>query len=545
MYMACAWNSHLNEYGQDFKLYSYFWDALNDQNSWAGSCTYDSPGIGFPRECGGRLNQWNSIPVPGCQSVNGGQAVTFYILERQTDVYSRQPPLPPNNGLYAWFRSEDADVIWPSAVGYLTAGPDTIKGNVTKSYDRLGGASEPVQYVQGPVSSSYRFGTLLNTTFSICSVTRYTGTTWQGRILVGSDTNWFHGHWQGNVGISYYDDWIGPQTGWQGSTNWEVTCSSRDPPSVYEFSTAITQTNQDTVQGIGVNFGGCCWATDTSDWAVMELLVYNTKLSPSQMQGITQWLLWKLEAGTAASGIPQTVIPLPGTCDTSQIPQFDSFGNQNMVAWFKSENASTTGWFSVVSKAGAQLGSVSNNDPLAYVAREAGFGAAKPVKFVTGFKSTQFSFGTILSQTYTVCSVTRYTGLSNQGNVLVAGSAAGGWNQWLHGHWHTRTGVAMYDGVWRSRQWNRNMGTVQWIVLCGSNGGGAILHDGLPVTAFPQPPPTNMAAPLNRTLAVNMDQTAASDFAIMEVMIWNRALTTDEMTSVTTYLQCKLRVGSV
>jgi len=276
----------------------------------------------------------------------------------------------------------------------------------------------------------------------------------------------------------------------------------------------------------------------------MELLVYNTKLSPSQMQGITEWLLWKLEAGTAASGIAPVDIPLPGTCDTSQIPQFDSFGNQNLVAWFKSENASTTGWFSVVSKAGAQLGQVSNKDPLAYVAREAGFGAAKPVKFVTGFKSTQFSFGTILSQTYTVCSVTRYTGLSNQGNILVGGSAADGWNQWLHGHWHTRTGVAMYDGVWRSRQWNRNMGTVQWIVLCGSNGGSDILHDGLPVTAFPRAPPTNMVAPLNRTLAVNMNQTAASDFAIMEVMVWNRVLTNAEMSAVTTYLQCKLRTGS-
>lgn len=51
----------------DFKLYSSFEDAQNDQSPWT-FCNYNDPGIGFPRDCGpnGRVtNEWNSMAKGG------------------------------------------------------------------------------------------------------------------------------------------------------------------------------------------------------------------------------------------------------------------------------------------------------------------------------------------------------------------------------------------------------------------------------------------------------------------------------------------------
>jgi alpha-tubulin suppressor-like RCC1 family protein len=66
------WSSSQNVLNTDFKLYSSVSDASSDTNAWQ-FCSYDDPGIGFPRDCGktgGVGGQWNSL-------TRGGQAVTW------------------------------------------------------------------------------------------------------------------------------------------------------------------------------------------------------------------------------------------------------------------------------------------------------------------------------------------------------------------------------------------------------------------------------------------------------------------------------------
>merc|ERR1712151_632969 len=53
--------------GSDFKLFSTFEEAQNDQNAWS-FCNYNDSGIGFPRDCGpngGVGGEWNSMSRGG------------------------------------------------------------------------------------------------------------------------------------------------------------------------------------------------------------------------------------------------------------------------------------------------------------------------------------------------------------------------------------------------------------------------------------------------------------------------------------------------
>ena len=67
-------NGKGNALNTDFKLYSSLADAQANRKAWT-YCSYDDPGIGFPRDCGpsGKSGgQWNS-------KTRGGQTVTWRI----------------------------------------------------------------------------------------------------------------------------------------------------------------------------------------------------------------------------------------------------------------------------------------------------------------------------------------------------------------------------------------------------------------------------------------------------------------------------------
>eukprot|EP00588_Corethron_pennatum_P000124 CAMPEP_0194298416 /NCGR_PEP_ID=MMETSP0169-20130528/60151_1 /TAXON_ID=218684 /ORGANISM="Corethron pennatum, Strain L29A3" /LENGTH=484 /DNA_ID=CAMNT_0039048393 /DNA_START=44 /DNA_END=1494 /DNA_ORIENTATION=- len=78
------WVEKDNKLGVDFKLYSSFEDAENDSNEWT-FCNYDSPGIGFPRDCGPVSGQWNSL------NKGGKTPVSFYVWDQNPSTRSSKP----------------------------------------------------------------------------------------------------------------------------------------------------------------------------------------------------------------------------------------------------------------------------------------------------------------------------------------------------------------------------------------------------------------------------------------------------------------------
>jgi hypothetical protein len=146
---------------------------------------------------------------------------------------------------------------------------------------------------------------------------------------------------------------------------------------------------------------------------------------------------------------------------------------------------------------------------------------------LSGTTSSVISFGAVIPSAFTVCSVTRYTG-GAKGRILNGGGA-----NWLHGHYAGRTGVAFYGGYKTAVQ-NRGPNT-DWVVMCGTNAGSQLLLNGVDVG-------TAAGGTGGVSLFVNAGVwgNQKSNFAIAEVVVWPRGLTSDEMRGVSEHMMNRL-----
>ena len=107
-------------------------------------------------------------------------------------------------GIIAYYVASDIIIennSWPDRSGNNNA---TLVGTgFSTSTDGLA--------LQGTTSSSILFGNILNTEYTICSITSYSGTN-KKTILNSADANWIHGHYNGRSGVIAYelDDGITP-----------------------------------------------------------------------------------------------------------------------------------------------------------------------------------------------------------------------------------------------------------------------------------------------------------------------------------------------
>lgn len=197
---------------------------------------------------------------------------------------------------------------------------------------------------------------------------------------------------------------------------------------------------------------------------------------------------------------------------------------KGLVAWFKSSELGTTGnggnkWVSAVGKFTAKpiSGTVQT-------VTSTGHGAKGPVRMVTGSTAAAYTFGNILADHYTICSLTRYTGKSRS-RVL-----QGTRSNWLHGHWSGRAGVAHYDG-WIGGYGKRVNPADNWVLLCGTS--QTVLLNGKKIGTRKNHIKGGQSVSINSGRYGN----EKSDFGVAEVITWNRALSEKEMQDASTYLQ--------
>ena len=108
-------------------------------------------------------------------------------------------------------------------------------------------------------------------------------------------------------------------------------------------------------------------------------------------------------------------------------------------------------------------------------AAASGNGAANAVTFISGTTATKLLWPeNSIPSTFTVCSVTRYTG-GVRGDLLSCRDGSAG-TAWHHGHWtyppDAGRGVAFY-GDWKAPHTARTSVEVvdDWLVMCGTNAG--------------------------------------------------------------------------
>ena len=112
------------------------------------------------------------------------------------NLFSNIPSAYPE-GMIAYYVADDIIIennSWPDRSGNNNA---TLVGTgFSISTDGLA--------LKGTTSSSILFGNILNTEYTICSITSYSGTN-NKTILNSADANWIHGHYNGRSGVIAYE----------------------------------------------------------------------------------------------------------------------------------------------------------------------------------------------------------------------------------------------------------------------------------------------------------------------------------------------------
>ena len=160
------------------------------------------------------------------------------------------------------------------------------------------------------------------------------------------------------------------------------------------------------------------------------------------------------------------------------------------------------------------------------VESQSGHGADSVVTALKGTTADTIDFGDVIKTEFTICSVTRYAG--GTGNRILNGEGA----NWLHGHHGGKAGVAYYEG-WKTISDGTNVDPVtDWVVMCGTNAGSQLkLVNGVNKG-------TADGGQGGVRLWVNGGDymPGESNFAIAEVMVWDRGLTSEEMYGVSGHL---------
>jgi len=103
-------------------------------------------------------------------------------------------------------------------------------------------------------------------------------------------------------------------------------------------------------------------------------------------------------------------------------------------------------------------------------ATASGNGVANAVTFITGTTTTKLLWPeNSIPSTYTICSVTRYTGGARERILACDGSPSQSGN-WLHGHWYSKRGATYYANVYATATSNHGVQD-DWLVMCGTNAG--------------------------------------------------------------------------
>jgi DNA-binding beta-propeller fold protein YncE len=158
-------------------------------------------------------------------------------------------------------------------------------------------------------------------------------------------------------------------------------------------------------------------------------------------------------------------------------------------------------------------------------------GASGRVCEVSGSTASVLDFG-VMPTSYTMCSVARYAGNSRQ-RIFTANYCRSSRN-WLHGFHNSQRGVA-YDANWMTSGTSLVSGT-DWLVFCGQNQApNAYFANGMSVGAGAGGQQGGFYFGVNNYCGGSCcgeSGVELSDFAIMEVSIWFRPLTVEEIRTV-------------
>ena len=158
-------------------------------------------------------------------------------------------------------------------------------------------------------------------------------------------------------------------------------------------------------------------------------------------------------------------------------------------------------------------------------AAASGNGAANAVTSISGTTATQLLWPeNSIPSTFTVCSVTRYTG-GESARILTCNGSPSQDANWLQGHWESLRGVVLYPTTsgerWKTTS-TASRGVVDdWLVMCGTNAGATA-----PGNIIVDHDEIGTADGGDGNCRLNIGYYGPSDWALHSVFIWDYSLGT-------------------
>ena len=163
-------------------------------------------------------------------------------------------------------------------------------------------------YVYGASTAWMKFpeGILPSAAYTLFYVARYNGAV-RRRIFQGVDTNWLSGFWAGRAGNAYHGDSCGWMTGNDNDIHVFDWVLGTDRSNSFRSNGEDRTTNPECTvfDRLAINTG--VYSSDTSDFAVQSVLVYNRRLTDAEVISVESWLTQISNSGQA----PVVDVPSP------------------------------------------------------------------------------------------------------------------------------------------------------------------------------------------------------------------------------------------
>ena len=426
--------------------------------------------------------------------------------------------LAGSSGLIGWYKGETwTGTVWTDVSG---AG-----NHATTTQGTISVATWPgngMKYLYGPTTAGIQFPTaILPTTYTLFHVARYNGTNKQ-RIFDGIAQNWLSGFTAGMAGLAYHGTtagWITQSASDVFGTAWVV---STDQNNLYRGQGSNLTSGTPTTginDRLSVNYGVSALR---SDWAVAEVMVFNTTLTTAQITVVETYLLNKWYNPLSIQSSPAGSMLMPRwykyANDVQSMP--------GLVGWYKGDSWRNGTWFdasgsgnhATTTRGTINVAPIPEKNGLLYLWGGVGDGILFP--------------SAILPTTYTLFHVARYNGINK--NRIIDGVATNWFSGFSYSYNTTIAGGCAGTAYHGSLMMTYvDFHGRDWVIssdqknLYRSNG---VLRGG----ASPY------ATGASDNISVNYGLSASySDWAVAEVIVFERELNTNAITYIEQYLSEK------
>ena len=175
-----------------------------------------------------------------------------------------------------------------------------------------------------------------------------------------------------------------------------------------------------------------------------------------------------------------------------------------------------------------------------------GFGAAaNNINYISGNTSTVIEWApNSIPYNSTICSITRYTGSTNNKMILTARNATPE-NDWIHGHQSGKRGIVFHNSEYMVDNTLQITGSVNdWVVTCATTGGSApnnVYINGV-ASGIRSGGIGTLQLAINKIDSQNIIS-ESSDFALSYIIIWDTALSNTALKIISDNLLNYLSTG--